>query len=74
MSETAQWIIGGIIGLVGILGLYVAAHADAPDWYWIGLAVFAVAVAIIFYMVRRACDRADAERGRRTMAGHHDHV
>ncbi len=56
MEGTGKWIAGGLIGLVGVLGLFVSAHAHAGALYYSGLVVFALAVAILFAMLKRHFD------------------
>ena len=47
----------GVITLIGILGLFWAAHAHAPDMYAIGLGLFAFAVFMAFRCVVWIQDR-----------------
>jgi len=56
MQGTGKWIAGGAIGLVGILGLFLSAHAHGGTTYYLGLAVFVAAVAVLFFMVKHQCD------------------
>lgn len=61
-NNTRQWIIGGVVGLFGILGLYVASRAADQVFYWLGLLVFAGCVLVIFLMIKRAYDALGAHR------------
>lgn len=56
MEGTCKWIGGGIIGLVGILGLFVSAHAHDSTFYGLGLAIFVIAVLVIGAMIKRHFD------------------
>lgn len=56
MEGTCKWITGAVIGLVGILGLFFSAHAHDNTMYALGLAVFAVAVGVLFCMIKRQFD------------------
>lgn len=56
MEGSGKWIAGGLIGLVGIMGLFVSAHAHAGAMYYAGLAVFVLAVLILFAMLKRHYD------------------
>lgn len=55
-SQSCKWIAGGIFGLVGILGLFVAANAHGTAVYALGLIIFIVAVLIIGGMIKRHFD------------------
>ena len=56
MQGTGKWIAGAAIGFIGVLGLFLAAHAHDGTFYYAGLAVFALAVLIIGAMVKRSFD------------------
>jgi len=55
-GSSCKWMAGGIIGLVGILGLFASAHAHDTAFYILGLAVFAIAVLVIGGMIKRHFD------------------
>lgn len=54
-AQTMTWVRGGAIGVVGLLGLVVAAGGGGFA-YWGGLVVFALAVVSLFRMIGRAFD------------------
>ena len=56
MQGTGKWISGAVIGLIGILGLFVSAHSHGGGAYWVGIAVFVIAVLVIGAMVKRHFD------------------
>jgi hypothetical protein len=62
---TANWVLGGIAGVLGLGGLFVSSRSGvhAPVGYWGGLVFFAVSLAIVFYMVKLALDEAEKHRG-----------
>lgn len=60
MDQIGTWITNGIVGVIGILGLFVASRATDSTFYSLGLIVFVLAVAFIFYSIRRAFDKASA--------------
>jgi uncharacterized membrane protein (DUF4010 family) len=60
MQATGPWIIGGIVALAGLLGLFLAAHAVDDGVYIFGLGLFAFAVLFVFSQMRRAFDARDA--------------
>lgn len=60
--ETRNWIRGAVIGIVGLLGLFVAASGDGFA-YWGGLLVFAVAVLLLFRMIGHSFDEAARSDG-----------
>jgi hypothetical protein len=48
------WILGAVMGVVALFGLFLASRAQDGTFYYFGLAVFAFAVLFIFGMVVRA--------------------
>jgi len=51
----AYWIVGGIAGLIGLVGLILAAEGNREGIalvYWGGLAIFAVIVLAEFWLIR----------------------
>ena len=48
---------GAVIGLVGLVGLFVAASGSGFA-YWGGLLIFVLAILLIFQLIGRAFDRA----------------
>ncbi|MGQ0675243.1 MAG: hypothetical protein ACT4N4_04045 [Rhodospirillales bacterium] len=63
MQGTGKWIAGGVIGLVGVLGLFLSASAHDATFYYLGLAVFALAVLIVGAMVKRHYDMQKGAHG-----------
>lgn len=61
--QTMTWLRGSVIGVVGLLGLVVAAGGSGFA-YWGGLVVFALAVASLFRMIGRAFDDDKGPSGR----------
>jgi hypothetical protein len=73
VDNIGRWVTSGVIGLIGILGLFVASRATDDTFYSLGLIVFVIAVAVIFYMIRRAFDEAGARpRGPGDTAAHNN--
>jgi hypothetical protein len=57
---TGRWILGGVVGLVGILGLFLAANAhEVVEYHWIGLGLFVLAALYLFLLVKSSYDRLD---------------
>ena len=54
-----RWILGGLVGVVGVVGLNMAAAIHQPGFYWLGLGIAAAAVAYIFLLVKRSFDERD---------------
>ena len=58
---TANWVLGGVAGVLGLGGLFVSSRSGvhAPVGYWGGLVFFAISIAMVFYMVKLALDEAE---------------
>ena len=61
MEGVARWIWCGVTGLMGVLGLFVAAGAASSVGYWGGLAFFAGAVLFVMYQVKLAYDHGETQ-------------
>ena len=59
MENTGRWIVCGLVGLAGILGLFLAAGAVDGGFYFFGLLLFGFAVVFIFANVKNAFDEAE---------------
>ena len=59
MDGTCKWIGGGVIGLIGILGLFLSAHAHDTTFYYLGLGIFIVAIVVIFFLMKRQFDLSE---------------
>jgi hypothetical protein len=73
MDHIGKWVTNGIVGVIGLLGLFVASRATDNTFYSLGLIVFVIAVAVIFFSIRRAFDEAGARpRGPGDTAAHNN--
>jgi hypothetical protein len=63
MQGTGKWIAGAAIGLVAVLGLFMSANAHDAAFYYLGLAVFVLAVLVIGAMMKRHYDMQENTRG-----------
>lgn len=63
MNVAARFVVGAVIGLLGLVGLFLAARAENADGvHAAGLIVFAFAVLYIFLLIKRGFDEADRQR------------
>ena len=53
MNGTVTWIIGALVALLGLAGLFLASRAVDGAIYWTGLVFFAFSVFFCFYLVDR---------------------
>lgn len=60
MDNLDRWIAGGVLGLVSLAGLYAASRSHDSSLYWIGLIVAVACILLIFGLVKRSFDEADA--------------
>lgn len=56
-NTVAPWVLGAIIGLLGLIGLALASAAADAVFYGTGLALFAFAVLFIFGLINRHVGR-----------------
>lgn len=61
MNGLMFWWVGAVIGAIGLIGLFVASNAESDNAYWAGLVVFAVAVLVEFWLIKRWFDRIEAQ-------------
>jgi ABC-type spermidine/putrescine transport system permease subunit II len=52
-----SFVLGGIVGVIGLLGLFVAAGASDGVFYATGLGLFVFCVLFIFVMIHRQVGR-----------------
>jgi hypothetical protein len=48
------WILGAVIVLLSLIGLFVAGQAHGDTTYLVGLGIFTLGVIVIFGMIMRA--------------------
>jgi hypothetical protein len=59
MDGTLKWIVGGLVGVVGIFGLFLAANAEDRGIYVFGLGLAAFAVIYVFAQLKQGFDARD---------------
>jgi ABC-type spermidine/putrescine transport system permease subunit II len=52
-----SFVLGGIVGVIGLVGLFVAAGAQDGVFYATGLGLFVFCVLFIFVMIHRQVGR-----------------
>lgn len=59
MQGTAKWIASGIVGLIGIVGLFLAANAADQGIHVFGLGLAAFAIIYISAQMKQSFDAAE---------------
>jgi len=59
MGSASNWVLSGLVALMGLAGLFVAARGGHSMPYWGGLVFFLFAVLFVFYMIKRGFDHAE---------------
>jgi hypothetical protein len=54
VSQSIIWIMGGMFGLLGLVGLLQASRAHGGAMYWVGIFIFVACVLVIFYFIHKA--------------------
>jgi len=57
MANTGKWIVGGIVSLLGLIGLFLAANAKDNGIYLFGFAIAAFAILYVFSAIKQSYDR-----------------
>lgn len=58
MDELGDFVVGAAVAAAGIAALFVAAAAEDRAGYAAGLAVFVLAMAFEFWLIKRRFDDA----------------
>jgi Zn-dependent membrane protease YugP len=66
MQGTVKWIASGLVGIIGIFGLFLAANAHDRGIYLFGLGLAAFAVIYIFAQMKQGFDASDRARSARS--------
>jgi hypothetical protein len=53
-NDTGTWVLGGIMGVVSLFGLFIASRAADAVFYGTGLALFVFGVLFIFFLIRKS--------------------
>lgn len=54
-----NWLLGGLLCIVSLAGLFVAAKGGTQDAYAFGLVLFGLSLVCLGILVRNALDKAD---------------
>ncbi len=61
-SSMGSWILGTVLGVVSLVGLFMASNATDSVFYGTGLTFTGVSVVLIFYLIHRQTGSGD-DRG-----------
>jgi hypothetical protein len=62
MDGTLKWIASGVVGAIGVFGLFLAANARDRGIYIFGLGLAAFAIIYIFAQMKQGFDASDRAR------------
>jgi cytochrome c oxidase subunit 2 len=62
VPDARHWVVGGIAGILGFAGLFLAAGTESTIIHYGGLLIFAASVLIIFYLVKLVFDEAERRK------------
>ena len=51
MEGTGKWVVGGLVGILGLLGLFAASNADDDNMYLVGLVFFVASIVFVFGLI-----------------------
>ncbi len=61
MANVGKWIVGGILSLLGVIGLFLAANAKDNGIYLFGFAIAAFAIFYVFAAIKESYDRKPSD-------------
>jgi hypothetical protein len=61
MDGIAKWCIGGVVAVLGIVGLFLAARAVDQGIHLFGLALFLFAILYVFALIKQGFDAHERE-------------
>lgn len=54
MTGSLMTLSGVMFGLIGLVALLISSRADGSPLYWIGLGIFVLCIAGIFFLIHKA--------------------
>ncbi len=63
MNNMTNWVLGFCTVVMGLGGLFVAAHAGEGLGYYGGLSIFGFAVLFVFFLIRTSMDHEESKGG-----------
>jgi Zn-dependent membrane protease YugP len=63
MDGTLKWIASGVVGILGVVGLFLAANAHDRGIYAFGLGLAAFAIIYVFAQMKQSFDASDRAHG-----------
>lgn len=54
MTGSLMTLSGVLFGLIGIVALSLSSRAGGEPLYWIGIGIFVLSIAGIFFLIHRA--------------------
>ncbi|NBC33570.1 MAG: hypothetical protein GVY13_12925 [Alphaproteobacteria bacterium] len=51
MGNIGNWVMGGVIGFLGLLGLFMASRAEDDMFYFAGILLFVFAIFFVFRLI-----------------------
>ena len=68
MEGSLKWIAGGLAGVLGLVGLFLAANAHDQGIHIFGLALAAFAIIYVFAQMKQGFDARDRARAQESTA------
>jgi hypothetical protein len=57
MQGSGKWVLGALVGLLGLVGLFAASRAHDADMYLFGLIFFVATLIFIFGLIGSSTGR-----------------
>lgn len=62
MEGIGNWLVGGLVGLLGLGALVLAGHSHDPIVHYSALGVFLICIVFVMMLIKLAFEREHRDR------------
>ena len=56
MANMDKWVVGMMVAVIGLFGLYLSSRAEDAIMYYVGIAFFVGSLLFNFFQIKQAYD------------------